>query len=187
MMVLKRKQVVITIIICMVLVAGYINWAYQSSVDSRPASEIGKTQEQGEQLGEAALVNAGVAPTPEPTKGPESEAIKQAKDSRNTARSKAMELLKETVNNPSTSKENKDKAQTELTVIATAMEKEGICEGVLATKGLEESVVFISNGNITVTVKSPQELNSADITKIKDVIITNTSCSADKIKISSVK
>lgn len=185
MMLFKRKQVVITIIICMVLAAGYINWAYQTNVEN--ASIEGDVTTQAK-MGEATMVNATVSPNPEAQKSAEPDAtIKKAKEARDTARNKSIEMLKELVANPSSTKENKDKATAELTAIATAMEKEGICEGILATKGVQEAVVFISNGNISVTVKTVQDLTPADVSKIKDVIITNTGSTADKIKLNGIK
>jgi len=180
MILFKRKQVVITIIICMVLAAGYINWAYQSNTPNETAGTNVTTQGK---MGEATMVNATVSPEP----SQKDSAISKAKETRDITRGKSIEMLKEIVNNPSASKENKDKAGAELTAIAAAIEKEGICEGILATKGMQDSIIFINNGNISVTVKTAQELTQADVSKIKDVIISNTGASADKIKINDIK
>lgn len=178
MVVFKRKQVVITIIICMVMVAGYINWAYQTkNGEDKTVANIGEMQLADAET-EAAPANAGVSAQ---------DAVKKAKDDRNVARSRSMEVLKETMSAENVSAEAKAKAETEYLAMATAMEKEGICEGALAAKGITESVVFISNGNISVSVKTDGELTDADVTKIKDVIITGTNMGADKIKISRIK
>ena len=63
----------------------------------------------------------------------------------------------------------------------------GICEGILNSKGIGETVVYIAEGNATVTVKTDKEISSENIAKISDVIVSNSSVPADKIKISKVK
>lgn len=172
MVVFKRKQVVITIIFCMILVAGYINWAYQAETNSETVS-----QDTTKYLGEAEMVNASA----------EKNSIKVATDAKTTARNKAMELLNDIVNNPSVDEESKKSALKQLAEIADNIEKEGVCEGVLNSKGLGEIVVYIAEGNATVTVKTDKEISSDEIAKISDVIVSNSSVPADKIKISKVK
>ncbi len=181
MVVFKRKQVVITIIICMVMVAGYINWAYQTSGgEDKTVANIGEMQlaETDTAEGEAEPVSATLT---------ETDVLQKAREDRNTARSRAMEALKKTMSDSGLSADAKKSAETEYLAMATAMEKEGICEGALSTKGITESVVFISSGNISVSVKTENDLTEADITKIKDVIIGSTGMGADKIKISRIK
>ena len=177
MVVFKRKQAVITLIICMIVVAGYINWAYQTSGgDDLTASNIGEMQLA--QSEETSPVSA------EPG---EADTAAKARSDRNDARNRSMEMLKNTMADPSISPEAKSKAESEYLAMATAMEKEGICEGMLSAKGIGESVVFISGGNISVSVKTENELTEADITKIKDIIMTGSGVTADKIKISRMK
>ncbi len=178
MVVFKRKQAVITIIICMVMVAGYINWAYQTG---------GGEKKEVANIGEMQLASESEAATAVSANAEGADVIKKAKEDRNTARSRAMETLKTTMSDSALSAEAKKAAETEYLAMATAIEKEGICEGALATKGITDSVVFISNGSINVSVKTENELTEADITKIKDVIITGTGAGADKIKISRIK
>lgn len=172
MVVFKRKQVVITIIFCMILVAGYINWAYQTDGNSETVS-----QDSPKYLGEAEMVNAPA----------EKNAIKVATDTKTTARNKAMELLNDIVNNPSTDEESKKEALKQLAEMADNIEKEGICEGILNSKGLGEVVVYIAEGKATVTVKTEEDISSENIAKISDIIVSNTSVPADKIKISKAK
>jgi len=74
MIVFKRKQLVIAVIFCMILAAGYINWAYQPDEATQPASN-----DETKYLGEAELVSADATDT--------------AIEAKTTARNKAMELL----------------------------------------------------------------------------------------------
>ncbi len=169
MVVFKRKQVVITIIFCMILAAGYINWAYQGDGGTQAVSN-----DETKYLGEAEMVNADAG------KGP----LQAATEAKTTARNKAMELLNEIINNPSTDETTKTSALTQLSQMADNMEKEGVCEGILNSKGMGEMVVYIADGVATVTVKTDAELSSEDVAKISDVILSNTSVAAENIKIS---
>ena len=167
MIVFKRKQLVIAVIFWMILAAGYINWAYQ------PDGSVEQvTNDEPKYLGEAELVSADATDT--------------ATEAKTTARNKAMELLNDIVNNPSADEASKTSALSQLAQMADNMEKEGICEGILNSKGLGKAVVYIADGAATVTVKTDGELTADAVAKINDVILSNTNISADKIKISKM-
>ena len=113
--------------------------------------------------------------------------LKSAQESKELARSKAMEMLNTVINDEKTSKENKDKATAELTAMASNMEKEGVAEGMIKTKGFEDCVVFITNDMVSVAVKAESTLAATDIAKIQDAIKSCTNIGADKITITQVK
>ena len=97
-----------------------------------------------------------------------------------------MELLNEIVNNPSTNEDSKTSALSQLAQMADNMEKEGICEGILNSKGMGEMVVYIADGVATITVNTDAELTSEQVAKITDVILSNTKVAAENIKINRV-
>ncbi len=166
-MILKRKRIVLSIIAIMILVAGYINWAYTQPVEETPVSAPVSTDTE--------------------VSVPEDEVLKKAREARDTAREKSREMLQEAINNPATPDDGKVAAGNAINEIASAIEKEGICEGALIAKGMSDAVVFISDGKVSVSVKSAGELTNEEIAKIKDVIIGNTGITADNIKISSLE
>ncbi len=175
MVVFKRKQVIVTIIFCMILAAGYINWAYQpGATDVQTGSE--KNDDTTEYLGEAKMVNA-----------PAENKTKSATQTKTNARNKAIELLREIINNPSADAESKKSATEQLAKMADDMENEGICEGILNTKGLGSAVVYINDGNAVVTLDCDKEITDDIVTKVTDVITSNSGISAENIKISKVK
>ena len=190
MVVFKRKQAVLVLVVCMILVAGYINWAYQKDTSSGIASEIASTEisnnntseknieNTGETLGQATLVNASATET-------KSNATETARETRDNARNKSVEMLKETINNQSVDQKSREEAQSQLTLIAANSEKEGICEGLIETK-VAPAVVFISDGSASVAVDIT-ELDDAGAARIKDIIVTHAGVSADKIKINTSK
>lgn len=188
MIIFKRKQAVLLLVVCMVLVAGYINWAYQKAPSTNIASEIASseintgtekqnqpTETSTENLGQAALVNA----TPTESK----KITEHAKEARDNARNKSVEMLKETINNQSIDQKSRETAQSQLTLIASNAEKEGICEGLIESK-VAPAIVFISDGNASITVDTEQ-LNEQSAAQIKDIIVTHAGISAEKIKIST--
>jgi len=150
-----------------VLVAGYINWAYTQPVEEAPVSAPVSTDTE--------------------VSVPEDEVLKKAREARDSAREKSREMLQEAINNPATPDDGKVAAGNAINEIASSIEKEGICEGALIAKGMSDAVVFISDGKVSVSVKSVNELTSEEIVKIKDVIIGNTGITADNIKISSIE
>ena len=171
MFVLKRKQVIIAIIFCMVLVAGYINWAYQPENATETAST-----DKSEYLGEAEMVSAKAEKNPAVT----------ATEAKTNARNKAMELLDDIIANPSADEKAKASALEQKTAMAQNMEKESLCEGIINSKGVGEAVVYIADGVATVTVKTEQ-LSEAAVDKITDVILSNTDIPAEKIKVSKMQ
>ena len=172
----NRKYIVLTILVAMVAVAGYLNRSYN---DITPG--VSEETSAGAP-GEATMVNASVK-----TEQTETDALKEARESREASRSRAMELLNSIINDDKTDSENKEKATAELTQMAANMEAEGIIEGVLKTKGFDKSVVFITNGIATVAVKSDKSLSAADVAKIQDAIKSNGNISGEKITITQVK
>ncbi|MFA7636452.1 MAG: SpoIIIAH-like family protein [Monoglobales bacterium] len=172
MVVFKRKQVVLTIIFCMILAAGYINWAYQPEGETKTVTNDG-----AEYLGEAEMVNAPA----------EKSTIEAAIEAKTTARNKAMELLNGIVNNPAADEASKTAALAKIAAMADNMEKEAVCEGILNSKGMGEMVVYIADDTATVTVKRDAELTGEDVAKISDVILSNTNIAPENIKISMAK
>lgn len=177
MIMFKKKQIVLAVIMGMVLVAGYINWAYQTeNGDETPKTNVA-VQEDETKLGEAEFVNAKV----------EKNAVEKAREQRNEARAKANEALKETLSNPSATDDGRKKAEENLADLAMRTEKEGVCEAALATKGINESVVIINENGVMITVRTKEELTENQVTVIKDTAVDSTGITADKIKISRIK
>ncbi|MDP4118790.1 MAG: SpoIIIAH-like family protein [Bacillota bacterium] len=170
----NRKYIVLTILVAMVVVAGYLNWSYNGTGTV--------TEKVSERLGEAKMVSTTVD-----SSKAENDALKEARESRSTARSKAMEMLNTVINDENTNRENKDKASTEMISMAKNMESEGLIEGILKTKGFEDSVVFITNGIATISVKCSNNLTASDVAKIQDVVKNNADVSGEKITITQVK
>lgn len=176
-MVLNRKYVIMALLVVMIGVAGFLNWSYKKdNAEINVNKPITASTDKSKKLGEAQPANSEATES----------TVKKAREDRVVARGKAIELLNGIINNQSTTKEAKDKAQQAVMAIAKATEKEGIIEGLVKTKGFEEAVVFINDGKVNVVVKT-KGLNAADTAKIHDIVTEHTGLTADKIKISEAK
>ncbi len=174
MTVLHKKQIVLGALIVMVGVAGYLNWKYEgtTSPDSQTTVTISEDNENAT-LGEATMVGKTDA-----------NYFMTCRNNREVVRSKAIEILKSTIDNPNSSQEAKSKAEKEMLDISNNVESEGNIENLIKAKGFEDVVVFINDNNITVTVKS-QGLTAPETAKIKDIVIEETG--NNNIKIVEVK
>ncbi|MCI9625915.1 MAG: SpoIIIAH-like family protein [Clostridia bacterium] len=189
-MMFKRKQIILVLLVAMVGVAGYLNWAYQRGSDT---TELAVNPDQYETaqrpLGESALVNSDISGEAEETAptAVEQDVLKQARSDKDLARSKAMETLNNIISSPDTTPENKSKAQNDLNTMAANMEKEGVAEGLLKTKGVTDCVVFATSGEVNASVKCENPLETAEVAKIQDVLTSTFGVSVDKVKITEIK
>jgi len=88
-------------------------------------------------------------------------------------RSKMCSLLAESIDNPNISSDSKKEMENKLLLSAENMDKEIQCESLLAVKGYENNVVFISDDTITVSVEC-HGLSDKDIAIIHDIIFGQT-------------
>ena len=173
----NRKYIVMTILVAMVAVAGYLNLNYNQPADGPDV----KTQGEGA-LGEATLVNGQVE-----TLAAQPDELTRARETKDNSRSRAMEMLKTIINDEATDKESREKASAELVTMADNMEAEGVIEGVLKTKGFEDCVVFITNGAANIAIKCEKALSAAEVAKIQDAVKSAGKVAGDKITITQVK
>lgn len=108
----------------------------------------------------------------------------KTKNDKEIARSKSIELLKDIINDPNSNQSVKTDAEYKLIEISNYVEKELKIESILAAKGLDETVVFISDTLTTITVNS-NELSQKDAAKINDIALEITG--NNNIKIVEVK
>ena len=99
--------------------------------------------------------------------------IEKIKNDRDVVRSKSLEILNSVIDNPNTSPENKQIAETDLINTASNINKESDCEKLLQSKGYGECVVFISEDIVTVSIIK-NNLENTDIVVINDIIYSQT-------------
>lgn len=210
--VLKKNQIIITALVVMVAIAGYLSMterdelamntssnqaATEGAVTEKEAADISEEDivldEDDSATGAAASVsntekvssreNAGEAVLVSNTvKG---NYFEEAKLSREQTRAKNKETLTGLVNNKNVTSTQKDKAMKEIMKMTEISEKETATENLLSAKGFSDAVVTILADSVDVVVNA-EDLTEQQIAQIEDIVKRKTECSADKIVISPV-
>lgn len=210
---LRKNQIIITALVIMVAVAGYLSLAGgEDSVltvnDTFPETEFEetmtdisdediKTAEEGQEEALAASgssvkeekketaskENAGEAVMVGTTVG--SNYFESAKLSREQTRAKNKETLLELANSTNATETQKEKAMNEIVDMTSVAERETATENLLAAKGFESVIVSIVDDSVDVIVDAT-DLTGQQIAQIEDIVKRKTEAASDKIVISPV-
>ena len=102
--------------------------------------------------------------------------------SRQRTRDEALEVLQTIVDNEATLEEDRNAALNAINVIAANIQSEGNIESLVVSKGFEDCVAVISEGNATVVVKSDGLLEN-EITQIQEIVYTEAGILPENLKI----
>ena len=202
MMVLKRKEILVSALIVLIGAAALVNYNYsKKDMDAKQTEQASAVvAEQGENYSVSAI-DDGNAKSEEDNKGEvkmmgeaqqvnaetqdQVDYFSQARLNRESARSKKIDILNQVIENDKTDEETKKSAQADLLKTSGFTDTEAVCENLIIAKGFEKAVVFINDNNVTVTVKA-QNLSEDDAAKIQEIITSNTGISTKYIKIVAV-
>lgn len=200
----KRNAVVATVLL-FVCAAVYLNWRYAGDVgkDAAPAgnqnlSAAAQEEKEGESgknggvttkvLGDAALV--GGVPTAVDgglTDGGVTSAgsyFDTARLSRQQSRDNALSLLREASAQDNVEQGALDDANRAIQTLAGYTMLEGQIENLVMAKGYTDCVAFMGENSISVVVSAAEDgLQTEDVAKITDIVLSETDYSADQIKI----
>ncbi len=171
---LKRKGAVATIIMLFLCVAIYLNWSHTAVPIDTPA-------------------NAGSESNLVVTDGEEAadeteEYFKEARLEKEKARESAITTLKESVEEENLSQESRDSAAASIETLAGGGMSEARIETLIKAKGYKDCIALINTAGVNVIVTAPESgLTPSDTTKIKDIVVSETSVSPSKIKIIEIK
>lgn len=194
----KRNIIVLSVLV-FVCAAVYLNWSYNqnetdaAAVQNQDAAEtvIGDMQEDAETSATAAdetAEDAGLYYTPEETDATMSEYFANVRLNRTQARDSAVATLGAVSETEGASQETIDTALAEITLVAEYTIMEAELESLILAKGFEECVVFINNGGIDVTVPASGEgLSTADVARITDIVLAETTFEAENLRIIEVR
>ena len=199
----KRNQIIITALVIMVGVAGYLNFTENSvketlswqknqkekvntatnasvaekteeELTEQELAEVDVTSEQeDEKVGEAVLTNA---------KG--NDIFYSIKLEREQTRAENKEIFNEIINNANATEDQKNDAINSIMEIADFAEKENAAETLLSAKGFDGAVVSMEKDNVDVVINK-KELTEQEITQIEDIVTRKTGVAMDKIVIST--
>ena len=160
----------------LVLLVGtsvYLNWRYSGNV-----AETNKV------LGEAKLVSGETELQSEAQKDVSGgDYFSTARLSRQQARDSAISMLQEAEVDENASAEVLNEASETLQVLAQYTVAESQIENLVTAKGYGDCVAFMGAESISVVVEDSDGLDSADVARIKDIVISETHYSPEQIKI----
>lgn len=172
----KKRSVIYSVVALMLCTAVYLNWDYTNDL-----SEVNSLDTKN--YGDIKLVDL-VESEDIVSVSSDDDLYATAKLTRQTSRDEAMSLLEETINNVNTTDEAKIEASAAVSVMSQNTLSEGAIETMMIAKGYDNGVVFITETGVNVLVsKEESEFTATDASIIKDIVISETGVSADKIKI----
>ena len=180
----KRNAVVATVLL-FVCAAVYLNWRYSGDVAEQAQNEVaGGSQEDGTRvLGDAALVGGEIVDASEMPVTVNSY-FDTARLSRQQSRDNALSLLREASEQENVDQAALDEANRAIQTLAGYTMLETQIESLVIAKGYADCVVFMSDNSISIVVSAAEDgLQTEDVAKITDIVLTETSYTADQIKI----
>lgn len=204
----KKNQIIITALVLMVAVAGYLNftdnnlsegldWAKLANGqkdESVETVENGENKEQeNKEVAETTdnLIDEGEDTDSEVgeavlTSAQSNQAFYSIKLQREQTRAENKEMLTEIINNVNATEKQKNDAIDSIMEIADFAEKENAAETLLSAKGFPESVVSMEKNHVDVVINQ-KNLTEQDIIQIEDIVTRKTEVSLENIVISTTK
>lgn len=196
-MFLKKKNAVAAMIVLFICVAVYLNWSYTRGIGLDDAVDVGS----GKILGEATLTNqTEEGKDKEKVSGEEKKEAESPKETvsddyftnarleKQKARDSALNTLKETTDKDNISQEARDKATASIETLATGAVAESRIETLVKAKGFADCVALINEESVNVIVKVPEGgLTASDSSKIRDIVVAETSVKPSQIKIVEIQ
>lgn len=198
MLTFKRKNVVLSMLVVLLVITGYLNFRYtQNTLNGNQNDKV--------------VSNDGEKPSvtiKDALKGNEDDEVSEEEDKatssdkssdvvstssssgffveyrfeRENSRKKEIEYIREIVDNPKSEADMKNDAQTKLLEITSNMEKELNIEGLLKAKGFDDSIVIFNSDYVSVIVDK-NELVPEEVAQILDIVKRESGKTADNIKI----
>ena len=212
MKILKRNQIVVAVIALMLVTAGYLNFANQnkesnliptsSAADSELMAGIGdaqlvsanETKENNQTQNETVENTENVATTnktkedtasniTQNTSAQEDSYCAQSRLDRDKMYSQMLDNYQKILETNNLSSEEKKTAQEEIKRINNEKNAIMIAENLIKTKGFQDIVIFVNNGNVTGVVQK-DKLDEKDIAQIQNIITRELNAKTNKINIS---
>ena len=198
MSVWKRNAVVVAIVL-FVGAAVYLNWSYGREA----AANNGGTDSDGsgKLLGQAALVNGkedgkqgedgqtGAQPSADPSAKPSASGeqtgyFASARLNRQQARDSALSLLQDAAAREDADDTVKEQMNDTIQTMADYTVTEAQIENLVVAKGYADCVAFMGENSISVVVSAAEDgLQTEDVAKITDIVLSETDYTAGQIKI----
>ena len=207
-MILKKNQVIISVIAIMLIAAGYMNYTANNNQTLQTAAL--KDSEKYGALGDATLVSANavfenveetgalVENTPENTETvtentvsetsvpavSDNQYFAESKLEREKMYSQMLESYQKIINNSQISDTQKEISQNEIKKINDTKNAIMISENLLKNKGFEDLIIFVNGDSISVVIKA-KELTQEQIAQVQNIIVRELKADIENIHISN--
>ena len=207
-MILKKNQVIISVIAIMLIAAGYMNYTANNKQTLQTAAL--KDSEKYGDLGDATLVSANavfenveetgalVENTPENTETvtentvsetsvpavSDNQYFAESKLEREKMYSQMLESYQKIINNSQISDTQKEISQNEIKKINDTKNAIMISENLLKDKGFEDLIIFVNGDSISVVIKA-KELTQEQIAQVQNIIVRELKADIENIHISN--
>ncbi len=193
----KQRRASLLLLSFAMVLAVYLNWQYarverdsyiitdeltqQMNTTVMDESDLLKTSDDYEtkNYGDAQLVAT--------TKSDSDKYFEQARLSRQKSRDEALDTIQKTLKNSKLSDGEKKQATDSLSKIIRNMTNETDIENMVKAKGFRDCIASINDDKISVAVRTVNgELSKADVSKIRDVVLSKTTISSQNIVVVEV-
>ena len=176
---LGKRQLILAGLILTLGGAVYLNWQFSSTGDLLEGADAVSVSKE---LGQAEFVNTtGDKKVSEKNQS----TFKSTSKSTEKTTSPSAEMAKEMLQSSDQSESVKAEAVAKAAELAAVMEQQTNIESLIQSKGFDECLAFIQNGECSIVVKD-NELTAEEAMIIKDIVTGQTGVSAEKIKITAV-
>ena len=151
----KKKIIILSVMVALLLVTGYVNVALNSSLSSELSTPTNST---------ATTANF----------------YTNYRNERETTRTQEIQFYDSIIASATASESAKAEAELNKVALIAQMEKELVTEGIIRGKGFEDAIVTSSSSNVNVFVKSA-ELTSTEVAQITTVVTEQLGVEIDKI------
>ena len=150
----KKKIIILSAMVALLLVTGFVNVALNSSLSSS-ATETN-----------ASTVTANF--------------YTSYRNEREATRTQEIQFYDSIIASASSSDSAKEEAEANKIALIDQMEKELVTEGIIRGKGFDDAIVTSSSNNVNVFVKS-SELSSVEVAQITSIVTEQLNVEIDKI------
>ena len=153
----KKKIIVLSVMIGLLILTGYINVALNNSLSD----------------------------TTNPTTTTQTSAVTESfyttyRSERESTRKQEIQFYEAIIASSTSSEDAKEEAEQNKLALINQMEKELVVEGIIVGKGFDDAIVTQSSANVNVFIKSA-ELNSGEVAIITDIVREQLGVDIDKI------
>jgi len=149
----KKKVIILSVMIALLLVTGYVNVALNSSLSNTIST---------------------------PTSTTTANFYTSYRNERETTRTQEIQFYDSIIASATSSESAKVEAEQNKVKLIAQMEKELVTEGIIRGKGFADAIVTSSSSNVNVFVKSA-ELTSGEVAQITSVVTEQLGVEIDKI------